>query len=82
MSLTPSTVPKTCYTYITSLALSDVDVIAIVLVIELEYIRVSLMLYFSISIFLISFIINEFKLLPAFAQRNLSVSVTAVYFGY
>lgn len=60
LSLTPSTVPKTCYTYIISLALSDVDMIPIVLVIELEYIRVSLMLYFSISIFLISFIINEF----------------------
>lgn len=60
LSLARSTVPKTCYTYIATLALSDVDMIPVVLVIELEYIRVSLVLYFSISIFLISFIINEF----------------------
>lgn len=60
LSLEPSTVPKTCYAYVATLALCDVDMIPVVLVIELEYIRVSLVLYFSVSIFLISFIINEF----------------------
>lgn len=50
-SLAPGTVPKTCVipTQPPSLS-SDVDMTPVVLAIKLEYIRISLILYFSISI--------------------------------